>query len=106
MDISQITDSIRANTVDVTFHAGEKMEERGLSEEEVYRSALQGEIIEDYPDELPHPACLVLGLTPNGEPLHSVWGYNEDERIAILVTAYRPDPSRWIDWRTRIRRQP
>ena len=80
------------------------MAERELSEEEVYHSAIHGEIIEDYPSMSPHPACLVFELTPTGEPMHSMWGYDEDERAAILVTAYRPDPSRWVDWRVRIRR--
>jgi hypothetical protein len=26
---------------------------------------------------------------------------NEDTRWAVLITVYRPDPHRWIDWRTR-----
>ncbi len=102
MDITDIADAIRGGRARSSFHADERFEERGLSEREVYRSAIHGEIIEDYPSMSPHPACLVFGLTPNGEPMHSVWGYDEDKRAAILVTAYRPDPELWIDWRVRI----
>ena len=103
MNITDITDSIRTDTVRVSRHARIRIAQRGLSEEEIYRSALHGEIIEDYPSAFHGPACLVFGLTPNGEPLHSMWGYNENRRTATLVTAYRPDPSLWIDWRIRIR---
>ena len=103
MDISDITDAIRDGRTHLSFHAGKRLEQRGLPELNVQYSALHGEVIEYYPSASPHPACLVFGLTPNGEPLHSVWGYDEDERAAILVTAYRPDPSRWIRWRVRIR---
>lgn len=33
--------------------------------------------------------------------IHSVWAYNEENQWAVLTTVYRPDPKRWIDWRTR-----
>ena len=102
MDITDVTDAIREGRVDISFHARRRISERGLSEPDIRHSAVQGEAIEDYPGATPHPACLVFGLTQSNEPLHSVWGYNEDERTAILVTAYRPDPSLWIDWRVRI----
>ena len=36
-----------------------------------------------------------------GEPVHSVWAYNREPEFAVLITTYRPDPDRWIDWRTR-----
>jgi len=26
---------------------------------------------------------------------------NEDNRWAVLITVYRPDPERWMNWRTR-----
>ena len=104
MDISDIADSIRDGSAIVSLHARMRIAQRGLSlREEVYRSALHGEIIEDYPSAFHGPACLVFGLTANGDPLHSMWGYNENRRTATLVTAYRPDPSLWIDWRVRIR---
>jgi hypothetical protein len=33
--------------------------------------------------------------------VHSVWAYNQENQWAVLITVYRPDPRRWIDWRTR-----
>jgi hypothetical protein len=30
-----------------------------------------------------------------------VWAYNPDNRWAVLITVYRPDPNRWINWTER-----
>lgn len=64
-------------------------------------SVFQGEIIEDYPDDKPYPSCLIYGNTFSQKPVHSVWAYNQENRWAVVITVYRPDPQRWIDWRTR-----
>ena len=58
-------------------------------------------VIEDYPDDKPYPSCLIYGNTFSQEPVHSVWAYNQENRWAVVITVYRPDPQRWIDWRTR-----
>ena len=35
------------------------------------------------------------------EEAQSVWAYNHVTQWAVLVTVYRPDPKRWVDWRIR-----
>ena len=35
------------------------------------------------------------------EPVHSVWGFNNENKWAVLITVYRPDPAKWIDMRIR-----
>ena len=72
-----------------------------LSYDEIFDSAARGEVIEDYPDDRPYPSCLVLGTSSSGSPIHSVWGYNKVSGWTVLITVYRPDPDRWIDWRKR-----
>ena len=37
------------------------------------------------------------GNTFIGDPVHSVWAYNNQNRWAVLITTYRPDPTRWIN---------
>ena len=65
---------------------------------------VHGEIIEEYPEDRPYPSCLVYGDTFGGEPVHSVWAYNEESGFAVIITVYRPDPTRWKpDWKTRRR---
>ena len=53
------------------------------------------------PDDKPYPSCLVYGRTFNGDPIHSVWAFNEKTRYTVLITVYRPDPERWINWQLR-----
>ena len=37
----------------------------------------------------------------SAETPFTVWAYNEHTGWAALITVYRPDPQRWIDWRQR-----
>jgi len=60
---------------------------------------------EDYPSQKPYPGCLIFGRTFAGDAVHSVWAYNKVSGWAVLVTVYRPDPERWINWRERRRRE-
>lgn len=101
MNLEDIVDAIRQNRIRITDHADEEAQADHLSFDEVFASVLQGEIIEDYPDDRPYPSCLVYGETLAREPVHSVWAYNRENRWAVLITVYRPDPRRWIDERKR-----
>jgi hypothetical protein len=101
MDIEQIRDSIRTHRVRITDHADEEAAADHLLLDQVYFSVERGEVIEDYPTDRPYPSCLIYGPTPQGQPVHSVWAYNEEREWAVLITVYRPDPARWIEWRIR-----
>ncbi|MFH1076047.1 MAG: DUF4258 domain-containing protein [Pseudomonadota bacterium] len=101
MNLEDIIEAIRHDRIRIADHADEEAQTDHLSFDEIFVSVFQGEIIEDYPDDRPYPSCLIYGATFSKEPIHSVWAYNYDSRWAVLVTVYRPDPSRWINWRTR-----
>ena len=101
MDIDGIIEAIQRNRVRITDHADEEAEADQLTLDEVYFSVLHGEIIEDYPTDRQYPSCLIYGQTFSGDPVHSVWAYNEHNQWAVLITVYRPDPDLWIDWRER-----
>jgi hypothetical protein len=101
MDITKIIEAIRANRIRITDHADEEAEADKLTFDEIYFSVLHGEVIENYPTEKPYPNCLIYGQTFSGDPVHSVWAYNESNKWAVLITVYRPDPNQWIDWRKR-----
>ena len=101
MDIDDIIGSIRRQRIRITDHADEEAQADRLSLDEVLASVFRGEVIEDYPDDQPYPSCLIYGDTATGDSVHSVWAYNEQTGSAVLITTYRPDPQRWIDWRTR-----
>jgi len=101
MDITKIIEAIRANRIRITDHADEEAEADKLTFDEIYFSVLHGEVIENYPTEKPYPSGLIYGQTFSGDPVHSVWAYNESNKWAVLITVYRPDPNQWIDWRKR-----
>ncbi|MBI4609834.1 MAG: DUF4258 domain-containing protein [Candidatus Rokubacteria bacterium] len=56
------------------------------------------EIIEDYPSDPRGRSFLLLGFTEAGAPIHLVCGLAEE---LVIITLYRPDPRRWINWRRR-----
>ena len=101
MEISDILDAIQSSQIRITDHADEEAQNDRLSYDEIFSSVLTGTIIEDYPDDKPYPSCLVAGNIFEGKPVHSVWAYNEETKWAVLITVYRPDPARWINWKRR-----
>lgn len=103
MDVRVIRQAILERRVNITEHADEELAADEISNEALFHSVLYGEIIEDYPDDFPFPSCLIYGRDSGNRPIHSVWAYAEPYHKAILVTAYVPDPSRWIDFRLRRR---
>lgn len=101
MDLEVLIEAVREHRVRITDHADEEAHADALTLEEIFLSIVQGEVLERYPNDRPYPSCLVLGSTPAGDPVHSVWAYNADSRWAVLITVYRPDPDRWFNWRRR-----
>lgn len=104
MDIECLIAAIKDGRVRITDHADEEAVDDGLSFDEIYFSVLHGEIIEHYPNDKPYPSCLVMGKNFAGEPIHSVWAYNSANAWAVVITVYRPEPTRWLDWKVRIKK--
>lgn len=101
MDLETIIQAVNDGRLNITDHADEELENDNIENEDLYYSVRNGEIIEDYPDDFPFPSFLIYGRDSAGRPIHSVWAYSDMEGLAILVTAYVPDPKRWINFRKR-----
>lgn len=101
MDIQDIIQAIDSSQYRITDHADEEAQADRLKFDEILDSVRSGEVIEDYPTDRPYPSCLIYGSNAVDEPIHSVWAYNETNHWAVLITVYRPDPTRWINWRER-----
>jgi hypothetical protein len=101
LTIREIVSAISNNRIRITHHADEEACSDNLTISEIFMSAIEGEIIESYPNDTPYPSCLIYGKNKNSEPIHSVWAFNEENSWAVLITVYRPDPERWVDWKTR-----
>lgn len=64
--------------------------ERRISRESVRTALLDGEIIEEYPDDKPYPGALFLGWV-RGNPLHVVAAFDYKSNYCFIITAYNPD---------------
>lgn len=71
-----------------------------ISTSDVRKVLEEGEIIEDYPEDIRGHSCLMLGTSADGRPIHVVCA-PKDEYLAV-ITAYIPDEAQWSkDFRTR-----
>lgn len=103
VELADIKEAIQTGRVRITDHAYEEANADRLKFDEIYFSVMNGVVIEEYQDDSPFPSVLIFGQTFGGDPIHSVWAYNEKKRWVALITVYRPDPNRWIDCKLRKR---
>ena len=83
-----------------TNHILTRLFQRGISIDDVTHALTNGEIIEHYPEDYPHPSYLIFGLTEKETRLHVVCGIGPEE--LHLITAYAHAPDRWeADGKTR-----
>lgn len=101
MLIDDIRSALLKENFRVSDHADEESKNDNLVFEDILFSVMNGEIIENYPDDRPFPSCLIYGKNSMGEPIHTVWGYKREKESSVLITVYRPDPERWIDFKER-----
>ncbi len=98
-DISKLVSS---GDIKVSDHGYDELADDGLSVREMVEGLPSAVLIEEYPDYPKGPCVLLLLYDRCGNPVHAVWGIPKGfQRPAVLVTAYRPDPSRWDDSLTR-----
>ena len=87
---------IAVGEVRISEHGYDELAEDGITVTEVVSGAASAEVIEDYPDFPKGSSVLALQTDTAGRPVHVVWGIPKGYTgPAVLVTAYRPDPTRW-----------
>lgn len=106
MEIELIIACFRRDRVLYSKHAVFEMENEQFGkiiDLEVEEAVFSGEIIEEYPDDKPYPTVLIFGKTKKNRPIHLVCAYNKEDEGIILITVYHPDPSKWINYKKRIK---
>ena len=84
-----------------TGHAVQRMFERRIQKDHIRDLLQTGEVIADYPDNVPFPSSLILGFLGN-RPIHIVVAFDGLTKTCHIVTVYEPDPGHWSDdFRTR-----
>jgi len=74
------------------------MFQRNITTEIIKSIVINGEIIEEYPLDIPYPSALILGFCKE-EPFHMVVAQCKDH--TIVITVYQPDEAKWINYRQR-----
>ena len=98
VSIDEIRELIKERRYITTLHARSRMDQRGISTEDLVNLITDGEIIEEYPDSEPCPSVLVTGF---------VAGYHCHAVVALcknhlrIITVSWPSEDEWIDYRKR-----
>ena len=93
MDINVLRKICIPENIELTKHAAKRLEQRGISINDVIHCIMHGEIIEQYPTDYPYPSCLILGVSTDDNFIHAVIG--SDQSQLWIITAYYPDINKW-----------
>lgn len=89
-----------------TEHALNEMnaEEEIISKDEVRKVIFEGEIIEDYPEDVRGHSCLMFAFSDKGRPVHVVCSPKEE--YLGIITVYIPTKEKWENnFKIRIERE-
>jgi hypothetical protein len=96
--LQRIRELVRAGEVRLSEHGYDELAADGISTREVVEGVQDSLLIEEYPSFGKGPCVLVRQRDRHGAAIHAVWGIPRNcSSPAVLVTAYRPDPERWVD---------
>lgn len=95
--IAKIKKFVSDGKVQIRHHARIQMRARRIRIDDAIEVMLNGEIIEEYTDDIPFPSYLICGKY--NRSIHVVCALSEDD--VIIITAYEPDPDKWIDFKFR-----
>jgi hypothetical protein len=98
VQIEDIKKHILLNNYILTFHAHRRMDERGISTDDLVNLILDGSIIEDYPDSKPCPSALITGIV-GLRYCHAVVALCKNH--LRIITVYWPEDGEWINQITR-----
>jgi len=100
MDIEWIKSKLKNDDYEFSEHAEEERQAEKILIDEIEKALLEGEIIEDYPNDPRGQSCLLLGFGNEGSPIHVVCGKTKRGDLRI-ITVYVPSAPKWVDPKTR-----
>jgi len=81
-------------SISFSYHAIQRMFERGLSHDTIVDIIHNGDVIMEYPEDKPLPSALILGYS-EGLPIHAVIAFQYLTGHCLVITVYSPDSEKW-----------
>jgi len=105
MDVTRVKALVRQKRYKTSHHAEVEREAEAITIDDIKTATLDGELLEDYPDDPRGHSCLMLGTTEDGRPLHIVLTILVQIEEVLIITVYIPTMPKWLDPRTRAPRK-
>ncbi len=104
--MSETFDRVRAlverGEVRLSDHGYDEMSAEDILARDILAGVSAGIVVEDYPTYAKGPCVLVLQRALDQRPIHVVWGIPKGlSSLAVVVTAYKPNPALWSEDFTR-----
>ena len=93
LNIDDIKSLCKDDTIKATQHFTDRLLKRGIEYDDIIHAVMNGEIIEQYPNDYPYPSGLILGFDSKKRPLHVVIGLSND--AVHFITVYHPSAGKW-----------
>ncbi|MGL5066468.1 MAG: DUF4258 domain-containing protein [Sarcina sp.] len=101
INITDVQKAIELDNILYTAHLLERMNERHIAVSDIINCMMNGEIIEQYPDDKPYPSCLIFSYVVDNRPIHVVVALDLENLYLRVITTYQPDELKWINFKER-----
>lgn len=101
VELDLIKELCAAQKIRPTHHALKRAVERGIDlKTDIVPAIMNGEILEEYPNDYPYKSYLLIGITAKNKPLHVLCSVGDGE--LWIITEYFPNNMEWEnDFKTR-----
>ena len=100
MDTQRVASLTAQGRYEFSDHAERERINDGFTVDDVKGIALQGDLLEDYPEDPRVHSCLMIGRSADGRPIHSVLTILPTD-VVRFITVYEPTLPKWLNARTR-----
>ena len=105
MDVAQAQALVRQGWYKTSHHAEVEREAETITIDDIKTAILNGELLEDYPDDPRGSSCLMLGTAEDGRSLHIVLTILTQIEQVLIITVYVPTLPKWLNPHTRAPRK-